>query len=278
MYVQTLERLGFGLDQPPPPAKPLSLMFRSKFIPAYKDQHGNSQSTDCSVYVPSRLRNRKEINLLVFFHGDDSCPPQHNFNPYKVVKSFRLDEQVEKGQREVVLAVPVVYWKVRTSDNIRGVWSAARLNAFVEEVLDQIGSCGVRPSLNRLILAGHSHAHAILTPLANEFDKDVAETTKGALAKLAEVWDMDTTFRSHALALVKWARKLETVKNKPVRFTVVLAKEGDPPKIWKDTIEKEKVKLPQNLRVCKTNETHCSLPAEFVADLLSVVPCWAAAP
>lgn len=278
MYVRTFEKLGLGLGQPPPPPQPLSLMCRSQFIPAYKDQSDKSQATDCSVYVPSRLRNKKEIDLLVFFHGDDSCTPQHNFNPYKVVKNFRLDEQVEKGQRGVVLAVPVVHWKVGTSNNIRGVWSAARLNAFVEEVLDQIGSCGVRPSLNRLILAGHSHAHAILTPLANEFDAGVADTTTGALAKLAEVWAMDTTFRSHALALVKWARQLETVKHPPVRFTVVLAKGGDPPKIWQETIEKANVKLPQNLSVCKTNETHCRLPAEFVADLLSVVPCWLAAP
>ncbi|HXH14311.1 MAG TPA: hypothetical protein VNP04_31685 [Alphaproteobacteria bacterium] len=233
MYVRTLERLELGLGQPSPPPQALSLMFRSKFIPAYKDQSGRSQSTDCAVYVPSRLRNKKEIDLLVFFHGDDSCPPQHNFNPYKVVKNFRLDEQVEKGQRGVVLAVPVVHWKVGTSNNIRGVWSAARLNAFVEEVLDQIGTCGVRPSLNRLILAGHSHAHAILTPLANEFDAGVADTTKGGLAKLAEVWDMDTTFRSHALALVKWARQLEGVKHPPVRFTVVLAKGAIPPTFGK---------------------------------------------
>jgi hypothetical protein len=251
-------------------------MFISKVIPTYEDMDRKFQSTDCSVYVPSSLRNKKEIDVLVFFHGDDTCTPRHNFNPYKVVKNFRLDAQVDQGQREVALAVPVVYWKRGTSTNIGNAWSAANLNAFVEEVLDQIGTCGVRPSLRHLILAGHSHAYAILTPLANEFYTGVADTTKGALAKLAEVWDMDTTFRTHALALVKWARKLETVKNKPVRFTVVLAKEGDPPKIWKDTIEK-KVKLPQNLRVCKTNGKHCHLPAEFVADLLSVVPCWVAA-
>ena len=277
MYLRTLESPGPGLGQPSPALQPLSLMFRSKSIPAYKDQSGNNQSTDCSVYVPGSLRNKKEIDVLVFFHGDDSCSPRHSFNPYKVVKNFRLDAQVDQGQREVVLAVPVVYWKAGTSNNITGIWSAARLNAFVEEVLDQIGTCGVRPGLRRLILAGHSHAHAILTPLAREFDAAVADTTRGALAKLAEVWDMDTTFRTHAQALVKWARKLETDKNKPVRFTVVLAKEGDPPKIWKDTIEKRNVKLPQNLRVCKTNGKHCDLPAEFVADLLSVVPCWVGA-
>lgn len=279
MYVLTPKSPGLGVGLPlPPPPKPLSLMFRSKFIPAYKDQSGKSQLTDCSVYVPSALRNKNEIDLLVFFHGDDSCPPQHNFNPYKVIKNFRLDDQVEQGQGKVALAVPVVYWKRDTSANIGNAWSATNLNAFVEEVLDKIGSCGVRPTLRSLILAGHSHAHAILTPLANEFDKGVAATTRGALAKLAEVWDMDTIYGAHAPALVKWARKLETAKKKPVRFTLLLAKQGDPPTNWKLTIERGRVRLPQNLKVCKTNESHCTLPAVFVEDLLSVVPCWVAEP
>jgi hypothetical protein len=282
MYIRTRESPGLGwvglptIPQRPP--KPLSLMFRSKVIPSYKDQNGKSQSTDCSVYIPSALRNQKEIDVLVFFHGDDSCIPQHNFSPYKVVKNFRLDDQVDQGQRKVALAVPVVHWKINTSTNIGNAWSAANLNAFVEEVLDQIGSCGVRPSLRRLILAGHSHAHAILTALANEFVTGVADTTKGALAKLAEVWGMDTTYGTHARALVNWANKLDSVKDKPVRFTLVLSKEGSPPYNWRNQIEREKVKLPKNLSVCKTNEIHCDLPSEFVADLLSVVPCWVAAP
>jgi hypothetical protein len=285
MYVQTQERLGIGLDQPPPPAKPLSIIFRSQFIPAYKDQNGKSQSTDCVVYVPGRLRNKKAINLLVFFHGDDACTPQHNFNPYKVVKNFRLDEQVEKGQVEVALAVPVIYWKVGTSANMAGMWSAARLNAFVEEVLDQIGSGGVRPSLNRLILAGHSHAHAILTPLADEFEKDVAETTRGALGKLAEVWALDTTYGlRHVQALKKWADKLGHVQ-----FTPVLSQAGfneksvncrefkreDPPiKYWVCAIEKPKVKLPPNLdkNVKKASARHCELPKTWIENLLFIAP------
>lgn len=215
--------------------------------------------------------------MLLFFHGLDTCSPPHNFNPFKVVKNFRLDAQVDQGQREVALAVPVVYWGRTRLENIQNAWSAARLNAFVEEVLDQIGSCSVRPSLKHLILAGHSGAHAILTPLAKEFDRGVADTTRGALAKLAEVWGMDTIFGTHIENLLKWARKLETVINKPVRFTVVLASVGDPPKNWKKTIEDRNVKLPQNLRVCKASAGHCELPSTFVEDLLSVVPCWVAA-
>jgi len=265
--------------------RPLSLMFRSTALPLYNDQYGKSQSTDCSVYVPSRLRNAKAVNLLVFFHGDDSCPPPHSFNPYKVIKTFRLDAQVDNGQREVVLAVPVVYWKAGTSANVTGKWTAARLNSFVEEVLDEIGSAGVRPSLNRLILAGHSHAYAILTPLAQEFVDDVADTTKGALASLGEVWALDSTYGlGHAQAVKKWADKLPTVQ-----FTVVLSetgfnprtvnckefKRGDPPiKGWVCAIERPKVALPANLaaNVKKASAGHCALPTTWIENLLFVAP------
>lgn len=257
------------------PAQPLRFKFKSKKIPNYKDQDGDLQSTDCSIFVPGKLRNQKEITVLVFFHGLDTCKPHYCSDPDLVVRNFRLDDQVDKGQRNVALAVPVVFWNEKYMKDIKSAWSARHLNAFVEEVLDQIGNkSGVRPSLVRLILAGHSKAYEILTPLANEFVKGVSDTTSGALGKLVEVWDMDTTYGTHAQAIVKWAHKLETVKNKPVRFTVVLAGAGVPPNNWKNTIEKKQVKLPQNLHVCKTNETHCSLPAEFVEDLLSVVPCW----
>jgi hypothetical protein len=270
---------------PPSRPRPLSLMFRSTALPLYNDQYGKSQSTDCVVYVPSRLRNAKAINLLVFFHGDDSCPPPHSFNPYKVIKTFRLDTQVNNGQRDVVLAVPVVYWKAGTSANVTGKWTAARLNAFVEEVLDEIGSAGVRPSLNRLILAGHSHAYAILTPLAQEFVNDVADTTKGALARLGEVWALDSTYGlGHAQAVKKWADKVPTAQ-----FTVVLSqvgfnprtvnckefKRGDPPiKGWVCAIERPKVALPANLaaNVKKVSAGHCALPTTWIENLLFIAP------
>ena len=265
--------------------RPLSLMFRSTALPVYNDQNGKSQSTDCSIYVPSRLRNAKAVNLLVFFHGDDSCPPPHSFNPYKVIKTFRLDAQVDNSQRPVVLAVPVVYWKAGTSANVTGKWTAARLNAFVEEVLDEIGSAGVRPSLNQLILAGHSHAYAILTPLAQEFVNDVADTTKGALARLGEVWALDSTYGlGHAQAVKKWADKVPTAQ-----FTVVLSevgfnprtvnckvfKRGDPPiKGWVCAIERPKVALPENLaaNVKKISAGHCAMPTTWIENLLFVAP------
>jgi hypothetical protein len=101
------------------------------------------------------LRNQPKIDVLVFFHGLDTCKLKHNFDPTLVVKNFRLDDQVENAARKAALAAPIVIWNKedRSSGIIRAAWSAAYLSALVEEVLDQIGkSSRVRPGLRRLIL------------------------------------------------------------------------------------------------------------------------------
>ena len=291
MYIRTPERLGLGLGFPPPPPKSqhewqkptlpqpaLQETFTSSVI-VYKDKDGSDkcQSTNCSIYVPSALRNQPQIDMLVFFHGLDTCMPKHNFDPALVVKNFRLDDQVDKAARKVALAVPIVWWGAfGTKDrllrvmNIRTAWSAANLNAFVEEVLSEIGKFGVRPKLGHLILAGHSGAYDILTPLADQYDCRVAEATKGALAKLRKVLAMDTTYGlQHAKALEKWAHN-----RGDVQFRLVLGnsvKPGEPPTVWQSWMNtRGKGKFPGNLTVLKTNDGHCVLPSNYVKSFLDL--------
>lgn len=214
--------------------------------------------------------------MLVFFHGLDTCKPRFCSDPDLVVKNFRLDDQVDKGKRKVALAVPVVFWNKKSMGDIKGGWSAVHLNAFVDEVLDQIGKqSSVRPSLGRLFLAGHSKAYEILTPLANEFDKGVFDTTKGSLAMLAEVWALDTTYgATPSQALVKWASKLKT-KQFYLRLhsetypdcTFEKDKEYPPIKHWECAMKG--VTLPKNLDVKKVSEGHCDIPKKYVENLLS---------
>ena len=263
---------------PKPSPKELRAKFISCTIPAYKDKNGNCRSTEASIYVPIPLRNRPKIDLLVFFHGDDTCSPAHSFDPDKVIKNFELDKQVDQGRRMVALAVPVLHWIRGTGKNIQGIWSAANLNAFVEEVLGKIGSKSrVRPGLGRLILAGHSHAYDIMTPLASEFDKGVSDTTSGALGKLEQVWALDTTYGlGHAKALNKWADKLATAQ-----FMLVLSKKGfdvkkndcnfkkgDPPiKYWECAmkgVDQTKIKIIVN----EVSEGHCELPRIYIGTFL----------
>jgi hypothetical protein len=269
----------FELGDSASAAPPLRIRFTSRAIPQYKDKNDKIRSTEAAIFVPSALRAAQEISILIFFHGLDSCSPRHNFDPEGVIKSFRLAEQVQNGGRQVALVVPVVHWKKHKRGerrNTGGVWSAANMNAFVEEVLNRIGEHRIRPSLTRLIIAGHSKAYEILTPLAMEFNRKIGETTHGALARLAEVWALDTTYGTpHADALVNWANNAGAA-----RFSVVLYKkeaiqiknEAIRTPLWywnRSSLIKSK---PRNLVVLRVNEPHCEIPKKHVQNLLSSNP------
>ncbi|MFZ0611837.1 MAG: S8 family serine peptidase [Desulfobacterales bacterium] len=283
----------FVEDSPEPPAPPLSFRFNSKIIAKYEDVSGSKRPTNCFVSVPSAARSKKEIDLLVFLHGLDTCAPGHDFDAKKVAQIFELDTQIDNSKQALALAVPALYWitlnKAKTNKkeaeknkfNIVKAWSAARINAFVEEVMDNISEkSGDRTNLRHLILAGHSRAYDILTPLANEFVKGEPATTKGALAKLVKLLALDTTYGTkHAEMLKKWADKLGAVK-----FLLVFSDHGydpekndcnfeknDPPvKYWACAMQG--VKLPANLEVKKVSARHCRLPNEFVK--ISLTSAW----
>jgi hypothetical protein len=266
MYVRTLKGLGRSLGQP---IQPLRTTFTSDVI-IYKDKDGDDKCrlTKCSVYVPKLARYLQTIDLLVFFHGHDTCK-QHRFDPEQVIKNFRMDDQMETATHPAALAVPSIFWNVSDSRNIRSAWSAAYMNAFVEEVLYQIGkasSSGGRPNLGRLILAGHSGAYDILTPLADQFDCGISATKRGALAQLRVVVAMDTTYAlQHAKSLEKWARNFPAG-----RFTLVLSGGGTPPYVWKlwDGIRKKATGFPVrpgNLDVQQmSKDGHCALPGKYL--------------
>jgi len=65
----------------------------------------------------------------------------------------------------------------------------------------------VKRTLRRLIIAGHSRAYLILTPLALEFHQRTALTkTTRHLGKLEEVWSLDSAYgQRHVRALDAWA-------------------------------------------------------------------------
>ena len=216
-----------GRRPPVPGARPVVgkwlIPFVSRAIPHYRDANGKLQSTACAVCVSDTAWRQTAIDLIVFFHGDQIDAPgnpcKHDFDPEKVIRNFRLDAQVNNVGRKVAIAVPVIHWTrgesgfARTagaSDRFPGKWSGDNLNRFIEEVRDEIGQqSGVKPTIVRLIIAGHSHAYAVLSPLAAEFSRGAAATTAGALSKLSEVWALDSTYGSGSVsALDGWARAL----------------------------------------------------------------------
>jgi LAS superfamily LD-carboxypeptidase LdcB len=273
---------------PPKPSPPIQghwlTPFTSSAIPKYKDRANKPQATTCSVYVPDAAWKQETIDLLVFFHGDPGpCLDKFNPDPKNKSKKFRLDAQIHSTGRKIALAVPVIHWIAGKSANILGAWSATNLNKFVEEVLVEIGKqSGVKPTLGRLIIAGHSHAYAILTPLACEFNQDAPATKTGALAKLDEVWALDSTYgQTHVRALEAWAHKLPTR-----RFIAVLnnGRGSSPLLSWTNYFSSKNnycpagFKPPANLYVCAVSEGHCDIPLKHIRPLLatprSVMTCW----
>lgn len=265
MYLGTTGPFAPGLGQP---LEPLRGTFTSDVI-VYKDKDGADQCrpTRCGVYIPRLIRYSQTIDLLVFFHGHDTCK-KHGFNPDQIIANFRLDEQVEHISRPVALAVPSIFWNVSESQIIRAAWSALYINAFLDEVLSRIrqASSGSGRTLDRLILAGHSGAYDILTPLADRFDCGAIETKTGALARLAGVVAMDTTYGiQHAKSLEKWARNLPGR-----RFSLVLSNGGTPPYVW-NVWERTRKKAtgfaerPVNLEVhTMPKDSHCELPGKYL--------------
>jgi hypothetical protein len=263
----------------------------SRALPQYKDIAGKKQSTGCAINVPDALWRKRKIDLMVFFHGDPGpCTDCFDPTPGKFDRKFGLDTQILNARRKVAVAVPVLHWIPgnKTGDaNLKGVWTAANFNAFVNEVLDEIATqSGMKEKieLGSLILAGHSHAYGILTPLALEFNQGAAETKQGALKNLQEVWALDSTYGIRSVrALEAWAY---TVPH--VRFAAVLNKNRAKPGSWLKPIDGWMnyyhpnqtfgFQGPANLRLSTVDEGHCAIPTKYVGNLLSTTkssPDWA---
>lgn len=264
---------------PPPPGHWINPSSPSGALPSYKDEDGKARKTDYAINVSNAAWKQPAIDLLLFFHGDPGpCASVFNRDPDRKFndKKFELDAQIDNSKRKMVLVAPRIFWipgNKNDDANIKGIWTASNLNAFIEEVLDKINlESGVKPKIERLIIAGHSHAYAIFTALACEFEQDAEATGKGALAKLKEVWALDTTYSGrHVHGLEIWARKLPAC-----RFTVVLkdATDSSPMINWKEYFGENNYcpsgcKLPTNMTMLPVPEKHCVLPTKYIGQLLS---------
>jgi hypothetical protein len=241
-------------------------------IPKYKDAAGTLRASDCALYVPDAALNDETLDLLVFFHGDPGpCLDCFDPDPEQTPKKFGLDAQIQNSKRKIALAVPRLHWSGSNVSQIKGKWSAANFNKFVQEALDEIGrQTSKKRKLGSLIIAGHSRAHAILTPLAREFNEGASATMTDHLARLAEVWALDSTYgQMHVRALEAWASARPTV-----RFVAVLYKNGSPSGNWKNYYKAHSFGFgpPPNLRVCAVDDggwkTHCVIPTKYVGNLL----------
>jgi hypothetical protein len=259
-----------------------TIRISEKVIPPYIGRDGNMKSSDCAVNVPDALKAKTQIDLLVFLHGLDieQCQPCFDPNPSNTKKKFRLDAQIQGHKRPVAVAVPRLFWKKGDNGaNVAGSWTAANFNKFVTAVLGEIGKAsGITTTLGSLIIAGHSRAYAILTPLAREFCQGTAAATTPTepLAKLTEVWAMDSTYSPlDVRALEIWASKLPKA-----RFFVLYSQKavGGERFHWLNYYSGcPGFGPPSNLTMCVVPEEHCEIPTKYIGELLSATkypPDW----
>ena len=169
----------------------------------------NSGSTT-AVYVPDAARNTDPLSLLVWIHGDLICGDEKGKNAVAYVKSktFPLAKQLADSKRPFVLVAPSMNWK---GEHLHPLGSPQTMNAFLEEVRTGLTAAGWSsvPSFGRLILAGHSRAYAVFNGLAARVSD--AQSSKGALATLTDMWLLDTTYgkkhkQAHCTNWMGWAK------------------------------------------------------------------------
>lgn len=263
--------------KPPAPASGkwlAPLVVRETTIPKYRGSGRTEQSTGCAIFLPAAASKETKIDLLVFFHGDPEGCSKASFDPDPAAskKKFGLDSQVEASKRAIALAVPTVHWRGKDTTVVKGRWSAANFNQFVVDVLAEIGrQTSQKRTLGQLIIAGHSRAYNILTPLALEFHQRAPETTEGPLQQLAEVWSLDANYDVlDVRGLDVWASARPTA-----RFVAVHSPEEGHASRWA-AYYRGWALLP-NLKGCLVSESHCVIPTKYVANLLATTklsPNW----
>jgi len=195
MYIRTGEGLARGLLQYSLGTWAASTLPASTNGKLYQFNSKNGGATT-AVYVPNAALASNPVQLLVWIHGDilPCCDEGKDAVSYVKSETFPLAKQLADSKRPFVLVVPTMHWMRGQSMHTLG--EPTTMNAFLDEVRTGLTGAGwsSAPSFGRLILAGHSHAYAVFNQLAARVSD--AQSSKGALAKLTDVWLLDTTYGS----------------------------------------------------------------------------------
>lgn len=174
-----------------------------------------------AVYVPNAARGSNPVCLLVWIHGDiiPCCDEGTDAVSYIQSTQFPLARQLADSKRPFVLVAPTMNWWAGNNKTWHPLGSPKMINAFLDEVRAGLTNAGwsKAPPMGRLILAGHSRAYVVLNALAKVISdarankKEKEEWSKGALARLSDIWLFDTTYgknnkKTHCANWIGWAK------------------------------------------------------------------------
>ena len=159
-----------------------------------------------SVFATTAARQASRVDVLMFAHGLDLCRPVLGHRPATFITKppFNLGDLVEATGRPIVLIVPFLDWENLAKNKMgfgpkwHKVAQPTNFNGVVTEALQRVGS----PSVQRLILAGHSRAYGIFDALANAHTDP--EMSKGPLGQLSHIWALDTAYTSPVADWMAW--------------------------------------------------------------------------
>jgi len=236
-----------------------------------------------SVLATKAARQASQVEVLVFAHGLDVCDPILKPRPETFVteRPLNLGALVEASGRPIVLIVPFLDWenlgknKMSFGNKWHKLAQPQNLNGVVAEALERVGG----PTIQRLVLAGHSRAFGVFDALARAHANP--QMTTGALSRLTHVWALDSTYTSPVTDWMAWLRS-----RTDLRITMIY-RHGSyfSKKIQKDVsistgihgarFRAQMKKSGGRLAVIPVpagKVSHCALPSKYLPDLLSSLP------
>ena len=227
------------------------------------------------VFCPKVLSSPKTVDVLVFVHGLlDRCAPEPKTTDELIKnKPFELAKHVDASGRGIVLVAPFMDWpNLKTNglkyeacfrDNMHLLGTPARLNGVVREALLEVGRVfgTAAPSIQNLILAGHSKAYEFFDPLAMAHGDP--EMSKGCLAKLSDVWALDTSYTCPTDHWLCW------LSSKPNLKMQIFFRDGSSTGACGRRFASVAKKTGKRMQVFPVTEGHCAVPATRLPKLLN---------
>jgi hypothetical protein len=223
-----------------------------------------------AVYVPDSARATDPVRLLVWIHGDFICGDEGtDALSYVKSKTFPLAQQIADSKQPFVLVVPSMNWS--RGQEWHNLGSPKAMNAFLEEVRTGLTHAGwpKAPFPGRLILAGHSHAFAVFNSLAAAVAVGNTEFSRGALARLTDVWLLDATYGKNNKDVIcnnwlKWAQE----KGGAINLRIFYIENSDTAAVAKCIRDKARAAGLVNITV-QGISSHCSMPRDHMPGLLA---------
>ncbi len=236
-----------------------------------------------SVLATKAARQASQVEVLVFAHGLDVCDPILKPRPETFIteRPLKLGALAEASGRPIVLIVPFLDWenlgknKMGFGHKWHKLAQPENLNGVVAEALERVGT----PTIQRLVLAGHSRAFGVFDALARAHANP--EMANGALSRLSHVWALDSTYTSPVTDWMAWLRSRNDLRITVIyRYGSYFSK-----KIQKDVslstgvhgarFRAQTKKSGGRLTVIPVpagKVGHCAIPSKYLPDLLSSLP------